>query len=133
MVEHACPFGLLGHARELGAADAVDERQRLVSEQDRLPVVHFELVDIRPRRQLEIPRVLRGRPGAEAAASGRIGLLVAGAEEARQRRIGRSRQQAAIAEEGVALLEGFDGPVGCQPAQEATLHLQLVEPAHGRI
>jgi len=84
-------------AGELRAAERVDERKRLAREEDRFPAMDAQLVDVRAPRELEVPRVLRPRPGAEAAAARLVGLFMAGGEQAGQRRIGGAGQEAAVA------------------------------------
>src|SRR5436190_6357435 len=118
------------HAQELAAANRIGEWERLVREQDRLASVHLQLVDVRALRELEVPPILRRRPAAEAAAAGRVRLLVAGPEEARQGRIGRPGQQPAVAQEAMRLVDGSERPVGDQPAEVGPPFVELL---HARI
>jgi hypothetical protein len=103
MAQQRCPLLVLLHAGELIAADRVDEAKRLVREQDRLALVHLQLVHVGPLGELEVPGVLRRRPGREPSSTRDVRLLVACFEEARQRRVRRPGEQAAVPQELVRL------------------------------
>src|SRR5919198_29169 len=88
VVEDACPLGRVRpHALDLRAADRVEERRRLLGyEQVLAAVVDLEPVDTVAVGELAEPRPLGRRPLAEAAAAGRVRILVAGLVEGPERR-----------------------------------------------
>src|SRR6476661_10866545 len=111
-------------ARELGSAERVEESRRLRRDQQALAPVDRER-RVAARAELAEPRVLGARPLAEAGLARRVRLLVAGAEEARQRGVRRSGQQTAIEQERLRLVQRPERPVGGQPALDRSAPLEL--------
>src|SRR6476469_2517742 len=73
------------HPRKLGAADRVEQRRDLVSDEEALAAVDGE-DEVASSAKLPEPRELRGGPLAEAGLVMRVRLLVARLEKARERR-----------------------------------------------
>ena len=69
-------------------------------------------------------------PGAEAAPSFLVRLLVAGPEQARQRGVRHQGQHPALAQELLGVVERVEGSVRGQPALEGAAILQLAEGWH---
>src|SRR5207247_736692 len=130
--EHPLPLrSVAPRALDLRPADRVEERRRLLRhEQVLAAVVDLEAANARTVAQLAEPRPLRRRPLAEAAAAGRVRILVAGLVEARQRGVRRPREEPAVTEERLRLAEGAERAVGRQPALVRPPLLKLLEPAH---
>src|SRR5262249_33480765 len=104
------------HPRELGPADRVEEGCDLVGPEQALAAVDRE-DRVAARAEPAEPRELRRRPLPEAGALTRIRLLVTGLEQARQCRVDRSRQEAAIAEELFRLVERLERSIGGESAR----------------
>src|SRR5437867_9888652 len=81
-----------------------------------------------PKRELAAPGPLRLRPRSESGGAALVRFLVRRREEAWQRRVLRERENAAIDEEGLGLVEGLELAVRRQPAVVKPL---LSELSHG--
>ena len=113
------------HALDLGAADGVGERSRLGAQEQALAAVDLQRVDVLAASELEPPDVLRRRPLGEAARAGLVRLFVAGLVQTRQRAVGRTRQEVAVADEGRRVVQRLQRPVGRQAALVRATLLQL--------
>ena len=85
---------------------------------------------IAARTEQPEPRELRRRPLAEARALACVRLLVARLEQARQRRVGRAGEKAAVAEELLRLVERLERAVGREAALVRPPLLELRERRH---
>src|SRR6185312_16115018 len=110
--------------RELAAAERVEQSRRLGRDQQALASVDRQ-GRVAACAELAEPAVLGARPLAEARLARRVRFLVAGAEEARQRAVRGSGQQAAIEQERLRLVQRPERPVGGQPALERSAPLEL--------
>ena len=118
------------HALDLGAADRIEQRGDAVADEHVLAAVHGDDRGSRAPPSSPEPGPLRPRPLAEAAAPGLVRLLVERLVEARQRRVGRPRQQAAVDEELLRFVERLQRPVRRQAAFERAPLSQFVERLH---
>src|SRR5262245_38669261 len=117
------------HPLELGPADRIEHGRDLVADEEALSAVDRQ--DQMPSRtELPEPGELRRGPLAEARAVAGIWLLVTRLEQARQRRVAGTREQATIAEELVGLVERLERAVGRQAALEGPSLLELGERRH---
>src|SRR5436190_19990232 len=118
MAEEPRPFRVVRlHAGDLGAADRVHEPRDILGDEQALAAMHRE-DRIAARAELAEPGVLRRGPLPEAGLVGSVRLLVTSLEEARERAVRRSREQPAVAEERLRLVERVERPVRRQPALE---------------
>jgi hypothetical protein len=100
---------------ELRPAEWVEQPRNLLRDEQALAAVDRE-GRVPARAELAEPGVLRPRPLSETRALGRVRLLVAGREQARQGGVGRPGKQAAVEQELLGLVERLKRAVGRQAA-----------------
>jgi len=127
----ACTVEWQGHALDLGATDRVEQGRDGVGHEQVLAAVDGEDRVAACAEPAE-PGELRRRPLAEAGALGRVRLLVAGLEQARQRAVGRAGQEPAVEQERLGLVQRAKRAVRRQAALEGAPLPKLLQ-AHRRI
>src|SRR5436305_14109465 len=116
MAQETCPTGIRRlHPGELGPADRIDERRDLIGDEEALAAMDRE-DEVPARAELAEPLELRRRPLPEAGALARVRLLVARLEEARQCRVGRPREEPAVEEELLRLVQRDERAIRGEPA-----------------
>src|SRR5204863_509417 len=80
-----------------------------------LPAMHLECKHTRSERELATPRPLRLRPRSEPRRAGFVRLLVGRGEQARQRRVLREGEHAAVDQERLRLVERLELPIRGEP------------------
>src|SRR5205823_13145993 len=110
---------------ELGSANGIQQPRDLRRDEQVLAAMHRQH-EVAASAELAEPGVLRARPLAEPQALRRVRLLVTSLEEARQRGVRGARQQPAIQQELLRLVERLQRPVRRQPALEGATFPKLL-------